>query len=388
MNLGTSCAEWVSRLVQIPSVNPLHAGPSCGVAGEHAIAVALADWFTSLGASEVVLDDVVDGRPNVYGFFSGRTGRLTVLDIHIDTVTVENMTDPPFDGRIADGYVWGRGALDTKASMGVICALLESWSAQGLRPESTLLVVGSVGEEAGGLLGAARFRSWATKRGLDIDELVICEPTDCAPIHGHKGAVGLRITVVGESAHTSTPEQGKNAIYAAARVIAALEAHHHELVAEVAQTAVGTGTLAVSMINGGIAPNVVPDRCTITVGRRLAPFEVPRQAYDRIESVARAASSLSLEVEPVFVFADGQPGAPAFYQSPDSNLVRTFAEAAGTQPATAPFGTNALRYDGFATTKIVFGPGNIEDAHKPTERVAIADLERTAQAFTAWLRPG
>ena len=375
-------SSWVGRLVRIPSVNPLQGGT-----GERALAECLAAEFGRLGASEVVLDEVLDGRPNVYALFPGRTDRLVALDVHTDTVTVANMTDPPFDGRVEAGHVWGRGALDTKASLGVICALIETWNAAGLRPEPTLLVVGSISEEAGGLLGASRFRTWAEQRNLQIDQLIVSEPTELQPIHGHKGAVGIRITVLGESAHSATPERGKNAIFGAATLISALEAHHYELVGEPATTEVGTGTLLVAMINGGIAGNVVPDRCVLTVGRRIAPGEDVQTVYDGIVALARDACPLPIDIEPIFITPEGLPGSPAFYQVPDSSLVRTLAASAGTTPATAPFGTNALRYDGFAREKVIFGPGDIEDAHRPTESVAIADLRRTADAFTAWLRP-
>lgn len=170
-------------------------------------------------------------------------------------------------------------------------------------------------------------------------------------------------------------------------MITALETHHYELVAQTATTEVGTGTLLVSMINGGIAGNVVPDRCVITVGRRIAPGENVTVVYDGIVELARQACSLPIEVEAIYTTPEGLPGSPAFYQSPHSSLVQTLADAAGTKPATAPFGTNALRYDGFAREKVVFGPGNIEDAHRSTECVEIADLRRTAKAFTAWLNP-
>ena len=380
-------AAWVSRLVQVPSVNPLHAGPHSQEPGEIAIAHALAEWLLEVGSDWVELDAVIDERPNLYAFFPGRTDRLAVLDAHLDTVTVENMTDPPFDGRIEDGHVWGRGALDTKASLGTMLALLESWKADGLRPEPRLLVVGTIGEEAGGLLGAARFREWALERDLVVDELVVCEPTDCHPIHGHKGGVGMLITVEGVSAHSSMPEKGQNAIFAAAHLIVALERHHAELIAGEAATSVGTGTLIVSMVAGGVAPNVVPDRCTIHVGRRIAPGEDPQREYDAIEAIARAACPLPITVEAVLRMTDGSPGSPAFYQSPDSALIRTLAKAAGTTATTAPFGTNALRYVGFAREACVFGPGHIADAHKATECVRITDLGRTAEALTAWLRP-
>ena len=81
------------------------------------------------------------------------------------------------------------------------------------------------------------------------------------------------------------------------------------------------------------------------------------------------------------------PGSPAFYQLPESDLVRTLAAATGEAPTCAPFGTNALRYDSFANEKVVFGPGSIDDAHKPTECVRIADLQRVAAAYEAWLKP-
>ena len=381
-------AGWVSRLVKIPSVNPLHAGPNAGEPGEQALAIALAEAFEALGASEVVLDEVLDGRPNVYAFLPGRTDRIAVIDAHIDTVTVENMTDPPFDGRIADACVWGRGALDTKASIGVTCALLESWAAKGWRPGPTLLFVGTVGEEAGGLLGAARFRRWAEARSLVVDQMVVCEPTNCAPIHGHKGGIGLRITVIGASAHSSTPERGSNAITAAARIVLALDEHHRELAASPATTAVGTGTILTSTIRGGLANNVVPDRCVLTVGRRIAPGEDPTEEYHRIVDIAQRAAGLPIEVEVIAAANAGPwPGSPAFYQSPDSDLVRILAASTGRPPACAPFGTNALRYADFAREKVVFGPGSIEDAHRERECVCIDDLRLVAEAYTAWLQP-
>ena len=380
-------AGWVSRLVQIPSVNPLHAGPNSGVVGEQALAFALVDWFEELGASEVILDDVYDERPNIYAFFPGRRDRLVGIDVHLDTVTVENMVDPPFDGRIQDGHVWGRGSLDTKASLGVICALLESWKAVGLRAEPTILVVGTVGEEAGGLLGARRFREWAESRELIIDQLIVCEPTKCAPVHGHKGAIGIRVDVIGKSAHSALPELGANAIHAAARIIVALEDHHDALVAGPASTEVGTGSLLTTTIRGGIAGNVVPDRCTITVGRRIAPGEDPATEFERLSRIVTDASPLPVEITALLAEPGRPPGSPAFYQLPDSDLVRTLAAATGEAPTCAPFGTNALRYDSFANEKVVFGPGSIDDAHKPTECVRIADLERIAAAYEAWLKP-
>lgn len=397
--VGEHLAECVAELVRIPSVNPLQGGPvaaAAGPIGERVLADHLAHRFDALGASEVVVDDDVPDpaggtltdRPNVYATFPGRTDRLVVLDVHTDTVTVEHMTDPPFDGRVEDGCVWGRGALDTKASLGVILALLERWQAAGHRPEPTLLVVGSVSEESGGLLGAARFRTWADDRGLDIDQMVVAEPTELAPVHGHKGGCALRITALGTAAHSARPELGQNAIEAMVPVIAALRAEHERLQTVAPTTELGCGTLSVTTIEGGTGANVIPASCTIVAGRRTVPGEDAQQVYDAIADLAAGACPLPTHIESVLPTGlDGSIGSDAFYLPPDTPLAQQLARSTGVAPTVAPFGTNALRYSGFARELVVFGPGSIDDAHKATECVAISDLERQATAFAHWLDP-
>src|SRR5262245_14045984 len=102
-------AEWVGRLVRVPSVSPAHAGPRAGEPGEARLAEAAAGWFRELGG-QVTVDTVMPGRANVYGVWPGRTGRWAGLDVHMDTVSVEQMTEEPFSGRVEAGRVRGRGA--------------------------------------------------------------------------------------------------------------------------------------------------------------------------------------------------------------------------------------------------------------------------------------
>lgn len=385
-------AQAVSDLVRVPSVNPLHAGPrsrEAGPAGEGAIAQRLVADLHRAGASEVVTDEVAAGRPNVYAFFPGRTERLVAVDVHTDTVSVEHMTDPPFDGRIEDGHVWGRGALDSKATLGVLLTVLDDWRTAGLRPEPTLLVAATVSEEAGGLLGATRFLSWAQGRGLDLDQVLVAEPTGFAPVHGLRSLVLAEVTTHGVAAHSAQPELGENAIEAMAPVLAALAEEAARLRSATGSTALGAGSLAVTGIAGGVGANIVPDRCSITVSRRIVPGERPDDVLDRLRSIAEDASPGPCTVRSLLPGApDGQPGWPAFHQDPGGALVTLLAELCGTAPAVAPFGANALRYSGLAREVVVFGPGSIDHAHQPTERVALDDLGRTAAVLSAWLRPG
>ena len=221
----TERVELLSELVGINSVNPLQAGERSGPGGEAALATWLADRADALGA-EVTLDEADAGRPNVYAFFEGSSDRTVAIDVHLDTVGIEHMTDDPFDGRVDEGKVFGRGSVDTKATLAVVLPLLSGLAAQGSRPVPNLCLIGTVGEEAGGLVGAHRLSAWATEAGIHFDQLVVAEPTNCAPVHGHKGGLGLEITVRGEAAHSSKPHLGQNAIVAAGRIIEAFDAEN------------------------------------------------------------------------------------------------------------------------------------------------------------------
>lgn len=374
-------AERVGDLVRIPSVNPLQAGPKSGDDGERSLSDWLANHAEGLGA-DVTVDEIIDGRANVYARFEGDTDRVVTVDVHLDTVGVEHMTDDPFDGRIEDGRVYGRGSVDTKASLAVVLSVLEELKAEGRRPVPTVNVVGTISEEMGGLIGASGYRDWLQQRGARVDQMVVAEPTMCAPVHGHKGGMGLELIVRGHAAHSSKPHLGKNAISAAARIVAAIDDEQDRLEQLDPPTAVGNGTVSVTEFEGGLARNIVPDRCTLYAGRRMAPGEDPDEVYERLTGLVRDAAS-PLEVD--IALANGMASA-AFYQDPDSSLVRELAELAQTSPDVASYGSNALRYTEVASEIVVFGPGSIDQAHQAVEWIDLAELERAADIYRAWFR--
>jgi acetylornithine deacetylase/succinyl-diaminopimelate desuccinylase-like protein len=373
-------ADLLSEMVAVNSVNPLQAGPRSGPGGEADLAHLVAEHCRGLGA-EVTLDEAAPGRPNVYCRFDGSTDRTVAIDVHLDTVGIEHMTDDPFDGRQADGRVYGRGSVDTKATLAVVIEMLESLTdlKRGLRP--TLLLVGTVGEETGGFPGAQAFERWLNTLDRVPDQVVVAEPTLCAPVHGHKGVLGLEIVIRGQAAHSSKPELGANAINAAGRVIAALEREHERLVSAPPATEVGTGTLSVTEISGGTARNIIPDRCVVFAGRRVAPGEDTEIMFDELQALVEAAAA-PLQVE--VAKSDGVLW-PGFYQSPDSEIVHQLTRHSGCPPSVATYGTNALAYTGLDTELVVFGPGSIDQAHKAIEWIDIDEMDRCAEVYQSWL---
>jgi acetylornithine deacetylase/succinyl-diaminopimelate desuccinylase-like protein len=375
MGLGNRIAEWLSRLVKIPSVAPAQAGPRAGVPGEARLATELAGYFRELGG-QVFSEEALPGRPNIYGLWRGSSSRWVAVDAHMDTVGVEQMTGDPFNGRIQGGRVYGRGAVDTKASLAVVLALLEVLQEAGHTPGPNLLIAATVDEEVG-TRGAPVFAQWVRARQLVLDQLLVAEPTMCLPVYGHKGLSRLEFQVTGKSTHSSQPQLGRNAVVAAAHLVLALEEEHQRLQAVVPQTALGRGTLTVSIIHGGQGLNVVPDACSVSIDRRLVAGESPAEVSAALRDLAQRSCPLPLSATVLFEI-------PAFLQPLDTAWIRQLAEWSGQEPAIAPFATNAWAYAGLARECVVLGPGSVDQAHGDEEWVAISELEKLAGIYSNW----
>lgn len=373
-----SLASWLGRLVRISSVSPDQGGPralSAGPLGEARLGDAVAQWFQELGG-KVETKEVLPGRSNVYGIWPGKTNRWAAVDIHLDTVGVEQMDGDPFSGALHDGRVWGRGAVDTKASLAVILTLLERMRATGATPAMHLLIGVTVDEEVGAR-GAPAFATWIGRRACPIDEMVVAEPTLCVPYTAHKGVLRMRFEIAGIPAHSSQPHLGRNAISAAAHLVAALEEENARLEQSEGSPPLGVGTLTVTLIEGGRGLNVVPDRCAVTIDRRVVTGERTADIRARLEDLARGACPFPFTVETLIAIE-------AFHQPADTPFVTRLSELCKAEPATAPFCSNAWAYPGVAKACVILGPGSIAQAHGTVEWVEVSELEKLSGIYARW----
>jgi len=368
-------SSWLSRLVQIPSVTPVQASARSGMTGEAQIALAVAGWFKALGG-EVHLDECVTARPSVYGIFPGNTDQWVALDVHTDTVGVEQMSADPFGGEVRAGRVYGRGAVDTKASLAVALALLEALHTSGAKPQPNLLIAATADEEDQAR-GAPAFAEWVRRRGIVLDQLMVAEPTQCRPIHGHKGVVRLRFDVVGHPAHSAQPQHGKNAISAGAQLALAFAAEHERLQSADSTSALGQAALTVTLISGGRGINIVPDECSLSVDRRVVSGEQP-------EEIIAALTELAQRVCPLPVQATKLLAVGAFLQEPATPWIEQLCAWSGAAAALVPYGTNAWAYGGLARECVVLGPGSIDQAHGVEEWVAVSELLKLSQIYSQW----
>ncbi|MEM7128628.1 MAG: M20/M25/M40 family metallo-hydrolase [Chloroflexota bacterium] len=373
--LPSQIPRWLSQLVQIPSVSPSVAGPTDGAPGEEALAKQIAMWFTALGG-QVIVDEVEPHRPNVYGMWRGRSDRWVAVDVHMDTVSAAQMPADQFSGRVDGTRVYGRGAVDTKASLSVILTLLEEMKQSGIEPGPNLLIGATVDEEIGAT-GAPAFARWIEKQPYSVEQIVVAEPTLCIPVYGHKGVVRLEFEITGKSAHSSQPKMGQNAVVAGAQLVLALVQEDERLQQLNPSSELGNPTLTVSVIHGGTGINVVPASCQISIDRRVVDHERAKDVANQLIEFAQANSPLPL-------VAHTQKELDAFYQSPQIPWVQQLAQWSGSQEQVVPYGTNAWAYQGVVDQRIVIGPGSIDQAHGKEEWVEVSQLERMAEIYARW----
>ncbi|MCZ6670892.1 MAG: M20/M25/M40 family metallo-hydrolase, partial [Acidobacteria bacterium] len=271
-----------------------------------------------------------------------------------------------------DRYV-ARGAADMKGFLALAVNLFAAAEPERLKAPFTLVLTY---DEELGCLGAERmFRTWP-REDLLPRNTVIGEPTSLKVVRMHKGHMKLRVTLRGVNAHSGYPHLGVNAIEPAGRIITALAALREELEKERSPhsehfTETPFAALNVAMISGGIAVNVVPDRCRIDVGLRPLPGMEPGTLAQRVEEAVRtAAGAVRFDFE---VLNDG----PAMMLAEEAPIYRALCRMTGQRETVGvSYGTDAGWLQQMGLDCAVFGPGSIEVAHKPNEFLPRAEFEQ------------
>jgi len=352
-------------LVAIPSVgqDPVPPGRE---GGEAMVCRYLEGLLTSAGA-DCRVEEVLPGRPNLYARLERGRGQTVVLSAHTDTVPAADWDGDPFRPEEKDGFVTGRGSCDTKASLAAFTSVFLEAAAKG-GGEFDLILAAVCDEEvgfAGSRVAAAALRA---------DFAIAGEPTALAVVHRHKGVLRFVLEARGRSCHSSTPEQGDNAIYRLCRAALGVERLARKW-SGVRDPDLGPRAISVTTITGGQAPNVVPDRCRAEVDVRCLPGD---RLEDLLDEVRRSAGSGATVQSP---YMEG----PALDTDPHHPLVRRLAEACGRALKCAPYATDAPQYAARGIPSVVFGPGDVALAHTPRERVALAEVDECVDILRRFL---
>lgn len=363
---NSNVVSLVSDMIAIPSVNPMGQDVRGGVYSEKDLVQYLYQRIKRLNFDIQIIDEDSD-HPCIIATYDIGAKETVLLDSHLDTVSHLNMEIDPFDPLQKDGLLYGRGSCDTKASMAVYIAALESLLSQGKKLSKNVILLGCSDEE---------FSFTGIKKldlgNLKADYAIVGEPTELNGLNMHKGVLRCYIRAKGEACHSSTPELGRNAIYMAADAVKRLEAYHHSLQAT-KHPILGSPTLSVGMIAGGTTVNTVPPAAYVEIDRRLVPGEDPEQVYQDIKNCVGDIEFVN--VEDPYVISSG------FEEKGDSSVCKMMHHhcqhfGKDMELTNAAFATHAPFYKTLGIPTLVFGPGSIRQAHTKNEYVPLDQLEK------------
>jgi acetylornithine deacetylase len=376
--------DLLRQLVQIESVNPSLVP---GGEGEAEIAAFVAQVLDTAGI-DVGLQEAAPGRPNVIGRLGGDgDGKTLVLNAHLDTVTLEGMSDP-LSARIEDGKLFGRGASDTKGGLAAGLSVLLSLCEADISLAGDVVMACAVDEEY------ASVGTEALVKEVQADGCIVLEPSDLAVWVAHGGFVWAEVETEGVAAHGSLPDQGVDAIVKMGRVLEELgqlaqrlprdKAFHSPLAERTMHP-----SLHASLIEGGREWSSYPDHCLLQLERRIIPTETVEDFEAELDSIL---SRLSTE-DPQFKARWRTTFARHPWQAVEGPLLGALERACSVelgalpQRATGTIWTDAALMEEAGIPTLVFGPGG-EGSHAVVEYVEVDSvvtcariLARTAMGF-------
>lgn len=309
------------------------------------------------------------------------------FESHLDTVTVSDMTIPPFDAQIRDGRVHGRGSCDTKGTGAAMFRALQQYHA-GPEGPNNVAIVYTLDEE----ISKTGVRTFVGRHLDEIDQkpvgVIVGEPTGLELVVAHNGVMRWSIETRGVAAHSSDPTRGRSAISMMVRVVQAIESRYIPTVSATHELT-GRARCSINVIEGGVQANVIPERCKIRLDRRLVPGEDWRDVQPAVEEIL---DDLRREDADFRAVQDEKPYVSfPLRREADGPLAR-FAQgvlaeiglpAAGTG---VQYATDASDLSEAGVPAVVIGPGNIEQAHTCDEWLDIGELHRGVEVYLALMR--
>jgi succinyl-diaminopimelate desuccinylase len=361
--------ELAGALVQADTCNP--------PGRELAAARLVRDRLLAAGV-HVELQRFDEDRANLVARLPG-TGDAEglMLSGHLDTVPADpsRWSVSPWDGRVRDGRLFGRGALDMKGSVAAMVATLGRLQQSGEQPAGDVVLALTAGEETDSI-GAQMLCDSGMLDG--VGSAIVGEPTDLGVGIAHRGALWLRVEAAGFSAHGSQPDAGVNAVRGLLDWLSPYESLEQLVATGTAEAQ--AGSLSLNMIGGGSAPNVVPDRAHAVLDMRTVP------GHDHA-SILRALRQRGRDVS-ITVLRDAPPVA---VDHADPLVVASVAAvaASGRQPELRrlPYVSDASIFaSALGVRTVVLGPGSEQDAHRDDESIAVEDLVSASAIYESIIR--
>lgn len=363
---GAEVTALLAEMAEVDTTNPHGDEAGC--------LRVLAEYFESRGMHPDI--DVYTHDPahaNLVVTHRFGAGATLLFNSHIDVVPAGGgWTHPPFTPTTVDGVMYGRGVADAKGCLAAMAVAMTSLVSDASLGVGTI-IYSAVGDEEVGSSGVHRLLET-----VDADACVVGEPTGLRVLNAHKGSVRPIIEVHGRPAHAATPERGVNAIEGAADLVRRAQELQGLLRARDADSPYGTASLTPVLIEGGEAPNAVPEFTRITFDRRLLPGEDAESALAQIEKLLRdfnsSATGMHARIADLAPSTGGASLTPA-----DASIVtagQSAVEMLGVSPALGSLQVNCdmASFTRAGVPSIIVGPGELEAMHAIDESISLDQL--------------
>lgn len=330
-----------------------------------------------------------EGRPNLIAVHRGKGGGKSILlNGHIDTVPLDDLgkwTYHPLSGTIADGKIYGRGACDMKAGLAAMILAVKYLSDCGLTHAGDIIVESVVDEEGGGNGTLA-----CVAEGYTADAAIVTEPTNLEIYCASRGVYLLEVEVAGKPSHACFKWQGVNAVEKGMKIAAGLKELECEWLAKRHNPYLPSPTITLGEIQGGISAATVPGSCIMRFDVKYLPYETDRKGSKKRvsgEEIKREVESCIDRICEGDEWLRNHPVGKNWYLSVMPHSIETGhpildtlgcagERVLGKKPYLSglPSGADArhLQNTGGIPT-ILFGPGDMQNAHSINEWVAQQD---------------
>jgi succinyl-diaminopimelate desuccinylase len=348
LDLSVTSVELTRALCDIESVS----------GNEKSIADAIEAAVSGLAHLDVTRDgDAIVARTNL-----GRSRRVVIAG-HIDTVPVNGNLPTRLDG----DTLWGRGTVDMKAGVAVQLKLAAEMTSPVVDVTWIWYDHEEVSSDLNGLGRLARHRPEL----LAGDFAILGEPTSALVEGGCNGTLRVDLRTTGVRAHSARAWVGSNAIHAAAPILSLLAAYEPREV-EVDGLVYREGLNAVG-VSGGVAGNVIPDECVVSLNYRFAPSRSGAEALEHIRELFPGT-----ELTVVDLSEGARPGL-------DAPLAQEFLAAVGGEAKPKYGWTDVARFSALGIPAVNYGPGDPLRAHADDERVELSEIIECERGLRAWL---
>ncbi|PWC67868.1 peptidase M20 [Azospirillum sp. TSH7] len=377
--------RFLAELVKVPSDNPP------GDCAPHAVRTA--ELLEAMGftverhpvPAELVRANGMISATNLVIRHRFGDGPTVALNAHGDVVPPgEGWSSDPYGAEIRDGVMYGRGVAVSKSDFATYAFALQALMASEAPLKGTVELHLTYDEEAGGEIGP----KWLLDQGISKPDYAVSASFAYSVVTGHNGCLHLEVQVDGKSAHAARPDTGHDALEAATGILTALYAHRPELATRrSAVTGISHPSLTVGLIQGGINTNVVPDRVTFRLDRRMIPEENPAEVEAElrglIERAAAGRDGIRVTIRRILL-------ARPFRSVGDAPRLAALFAAHAQEVLGVPVGqngiplyTDARHYSEAGIPTILYGAGPRDlleaNGHRADEKLVLEDLRRATQ---------